>query len=459
LLIFLNDILQVPGEGYSFTGGSTLVFSEAPKGPSADGSFDGDKCKILFYKGSGDVDVTFRDVLETVKKGDTLQIDGEDTRLVEEIISSDTIGTNGYGGAGIDGDPNNQRTVTWCKQTTDKIINGQIISKSRVLNAALVNPTTNIIQPVGVGSTIAYVESVRTFFNSEKENNTTRNTQNIVLTSQDSIVGASATAVVSVAGTITSIVISDGGVGYTTAPTVTIANPVGYGTTARATATATLTGDSVSSITVSTPGTAYTNTNPPVVLIEIPQTIYENNTSDSYTGDFGIIVGVTSTSVGVASTGFVLDLFIPINSYLRDTTIVSTATTISGIQTGDYFVVKDSNIGSGVTSLYQDNTVLGITTQFLDCVYEVAAVSTATTSVAGVGVTYIRRVTVSVSDLGNISGIGATEFYGEYSWGMVDLGARTSPQTFNSYTLNGSAGISTSATLTRVQPLKLSDYS
>jgi len=459
LLIFLNDILQVPGEGYSFTGGSTLVFSEAPKGPSADGSFDGDKCKILFYKGSGDVDVTFRDVLETVKKGDTLQIDGEDTRLVEEIISSDTIGTNGYGGAGIDGDPNNQRTVTWCKQTTDKIINGQIISKSRVLNAALVNPTTNIIQPVGVGSTIAYVESVRTFFNSEKENNTTRNTQNIVLTSQDSIVGASATAVVSVAGTITSIVISDGGVGYTTAPTVTIANPVGYGTTARATATATLTGDSVSSITVSTPGTAYTNTNPPVVLIEIPQTIYENNTSDSYTGDFGIIVGVTSTSVGVASTGFVLDLFIPINSYLRDTTIVSTATTISSIQTGDYFVVKDSNIGSGVTSLYQDNTVLGITTQFLDCVYEVAAVSTATTSVAGVGVTYIRRVTVSVSDLGNISGIGATEFYGEYSWGMVDLGARTSPQTFNSYTLNGSAGISTSATLTRVQPLKLSDYS
>jgi hypothetical protein len=459
LLVFLNDILQVPGEGYLFVGGSTLVFSEAPKGPSADGSFDGDTCKILFYKGSGDVDVVFRDLLETVKKGDTLQIDGEDVRLVEEIISSDTVGTNGYNGAGIDEDPNNQRVVTWCKQTSDKIVNGQIVSKARVLNAALVNPTTNIIQPVGVGSTIAYVESVRTFFNSEKENNTTRNTQNIVLTSQDSIVGASATAVVSVAGTITSIVISDGGVGYTTAPTVTIANPVGYGTTARATATATLTGDSVSSITVSTPGTAYTNTNPPVVLIEIPQTIYENNTSDSYTGDFGIIVGVTSTSVGVASTGFVLDLFIPINSYLRDTTIVSTATTISGIQTGDYFVVKDSNVGSGVTSLYQDNTVLGITTQFLDCVYEVAAVSTATTSVAGVGVTYIRRVTVSVSDLGNISGIGATEFYGEYSWGMVDLGARTSPQTFNSYTSNGSAGISTSATLTRVQPLKLSDYS
>ena len=45
---------------------------------------------------------------------------------------------------------------------------------------------------------------------------------------------AAATAVVSAAGTITSVVISDGGKGYTSAPTVTIQNPVGLGTTARA---------------------------------------------------------------------------------------------------------------------------------------------------------------------------------------------------------------------------------
>ena len=44
-------------------------------------------------------------------------------------------------------------------------------------------------------------------------------------------VGAAATANVSVgSGTITSIVISDGGVGYTTTPDVTIGNPVGLGT-------------------------------------------------------------------------------------------------------------------------------------------------------------------------------------------------------------------------------------
>ena len=71
LLIFVNDILQVPGKGYKFDGGSIIEFSEAPK--------DGDTCKILFYKGTGDdVDVIFRNVIETVKVGDNLQIFNKD---------------------------------------------------------------------------------------------------------------------------------------------------------------------------------------------------------------------------------------------------------------------------------------------------------------------------------------------------------------------------------------------
>ena len=74
LLVFLNDILQVPGDGYSFDGGSTITFSSAPRGRSADGYFGGDKCKILFYKGTGSVDVKFREVLQTVKDGDTVVI-------------------------------------------------------------------------------------------------------------------------------------------------------------------------------------------------------------------------------------------------------------------------------------------------------------------------------------------------------------------------------------------------
>ena len=52
LLIFINDILQVPGESYEFNGGSVVNFTEPPKGSSSDGSFEGDTCKILFYKGT-----------------------------------------------------------------------------------------------------------------------------------------------------------------------------------------------------------------------------------------------------------------------------------------------------------------------------------------------------------------------------------------------------------------------
>ena len=473
LLVFLNDILQVPGEGYTLDGGSTLTFTSAPKG--ADTDYTGDTCKILFYKGSGDVDVVFRDILETVKDGDTLQIKDQEKRLVTEVFATDSVDTNAYNGFGIDSNPDNIRRVDWCKQKADKIIDGQVVSKSRKEVEPLVFPTTFLIQPVGVSSGIAFVESVKTFFDNDKENNTEARTKKITLTSQDNIVGASATAVVSIAGTISEIVVSYGGTGYTSAPTVIIADPVGFaysapkttfvngsdipvglGTTA--TATATLTGDAVSAITVTRAGTAYTSATPPDVIIKVANSLSEDNTTDSYSGDFGSIVGVTSTSVGVASTGYTFDFFIPIDSALRDIDIVGTAVTVSGIQTGYYFVVNNSNVGSGVTSLYQDNTVLGVTTQFLDSVYEVAAVSTATTAVAGVGITYVRRVTVSVQDLGDITGIGLTEFYGNYSWGRIDLGRRVDAQAFNSYTLNGSAGISTSAVITRSSPLKFQNY-
>ena len=66
ILVFVNDILQVPGKGYTFEGGSLITFTEPPKA--------GDTCKIIFYKGSGGIDVKTRDIIETVKIGDDLQI-------------------------------------------------------------------------------------------------------------------------------------------------------------------------------------------------------------------------------------------------------------------------------------------------------------------------------------------------------------------------------------------------
>ena len=84
--------------------------------------------------------------------------------------------------------------------------------------------------------------------------------------------GASATAFVSVAGTVTSFDITNAGIGYTIAPTVSINLPIGLSTSQGARASATISGvGTVNAITVSyggtTTGFAYTSTKAPSVLI------------------------------------------------------------------------------------------------------------------------------------------------------------------------------------------------
>ena len=635
LLVFVNDILQVPGEGYIFNGGSTIEFTEAPK--------IGDTCKILFYKGTGSVDVSSVDILETVKVGDTLQLNDYDNILYQEnervatsIESTDIVGTNPYAKPGVNRDSTYERPLTWCKQRNDKIINGQSVAKDRVIYEPLINPSSYLIQPIATTDTKFYVDNVTTFFNASNENTSSSYQGKIRIISQNQRISAAATAIVSAGGSVTSVVIGSGGVGYSTTPTVTISNPIyssgsltypqgtvqsityseygagsmtsfftgdaddtfftiplpttfnflgnnysqvylgsngyisfgsgssvyidldyntpslpkihlypgdrrvtrvytktlsnsirirvegyDYGSTlftssytyeleinfdgyidinyvnvynisqggigdgvnpfigtwtasdttsyrvytknssisgiTTAVASASVTSGIVTSITVTNTGTGYTNTNPPSVLIESPSFIYEDIENATYSGDFGVISGISTTSVGVASTGIVFDLFIKPDSFLRNTSIVGTAITVSGISTGDYFVVRNSNVGNGLTSLYSNGTNLGIGTQYLDNVYQVAAVSIAQTSAVGYGNTYVAKVTVSVSSYNGLTGIGYSNFFGEYSWGKVESSVRNNPQSFEWYN-NGLVGISTSPILNRVNSLKYFNY-
>ena len=457
LLIFVNDILQVPGSGYIFNGGSTFTFSEAPK--------EGDTCKILFYKGTGSVDVTFIDILETVKVGDTVTLNSdilsqkEDERLVTQVIASDIIQTNPYNGYGLSLDETLSRPLIWCRQTEDKIISGQEIGKDREIYEPLIQPTTNIIQNVGAASTEIFVESAKIFFDDDRENATTPFRTKIIVTSQDIIVGASATAIVSVAGTISSVNIINGGLGFATTPIVTVGRPVSVGTTA--TINALVTSGIITSLSITNPGSGYTTSNPPQILIEYPSLNSERIEDVSYEGDFGIVVGVSTTSVGVASTGIIFDLFVPLDSYLRNTNInVGIATTgISGIKTDYYFTISNSNIGFGVTSLDSTNSVVGVGTTCLDNVYQVASVSVAQTSVPGVGLTNVSRVVVSVLSYNGLSGTGYSSFYGQFSWGKINIPTRKRPSNFNSYTNNGITGLSTSAVIQRLNPLRYIGYS
>ena len=141
----------------------------------------------------------------------------------------------------------------------------------------------------------------RNYKNPINENNVSLNFQkNITLISQDGRVGATATCIVSSGGTVTSIVISDGGVGYTTTPTISISQPIGFGTTAAqntALATATISGGVVTGIAVTYSGSGYISTSVPQVLIESPTLISESDSVTTYSGDSGVIVGFGTTTI------------------------------------------------------------------------------------------------------------------------------------------------------------------
>ena len=522
LLVFVNDILQVPGEGYFFPGGSLIEFSEPPK--------EGDTCKILFYKGSGDVDVVDRDIVETVKVGDELTINynpdigqtlifQEEARTVSEIKSIDFVGTNPYFGPGNTNNTKMLRPITWCKQTEDKIIDEKEVGKDRDHYEANIFPTAYVTQTVGTGVTIIYVDTLRTLFNAANENNASLLFQNkINILSQDSFTSAAATATVSSAGTITSFTISDGGSGFASIPSVTLSNPIGIGSTASATAT--IINGSVVAIAVSNPGSGYASTNPPKVLIQDEPSVLETDNVQSYSGDYGKIVGFGVTTSGL-TTKVIFDLFIPTDSDLRGTHYVSSASTISGISTGDYFVVRDSNIGFAVTNFETrrtNSTTIGICKSHFDGVYQVNDFHVTFRPVTGIGTVSVVRVFANVAGLGsqslsNITGIGSvglgvtslggnieysqvaissvtfdsstitfdstlysfdnqgnitgiafsgnvldSAFFGRYSWGKIVVEGRNSTNQFNFYGNNGVIGINTSALITRERYLKYKNY-
>ena len=89
-----------------------------------------------------------------------------------------------------------------------------------------------------------------------------------------------------------------------------------------------------------------------------------------------------------------------------------------------------------------------------------AAVSVAQTSTPGIALTYVAQVTVSVDAYDGLinAGLGYSEFFGNFSWGRIDMGARSSPEAFTAYTNNGFTGLSTSAVISRVTPLRSKDY-
>ena len=172
ILIFINDVLQKPGRAYKFDGGTQIKFTEPPAA--------GSSLQVLFYRGT-DADIGTASAVESILKGDEITINTppsnrailtQDTRLIREIVSRDTLQTTIYKGQGITETKTPLRPVTWRKQTDDKIIDGVKVSKARGLYAGQVFPATRIIADVATTDTVVYGESGVISFTKTEDPNT-----------------------------------------------------------------------------------------------------------------------------------------------------------------------------------------------------------------------------------------------------------------------------------------------
>ena len=344
--------------------------------------------------------------------------------------------------------------MTWSKQKDDIVVDGVYVSKARIINESAITPSTRIISNVGVGSTTIYVQSLRPLFDDSEEGYTGSELNLIIVDENTPKISAAATAIVSDTGTI-SLDLTNAGMGYTEAPTVSISTYFGVTTLSTASATVSAAG-TVNTLTVDEVGAGYTNATTPLVLIGEPTGVADTLGTPTMQGDFGFISGIAATTVGVASTGLIFDLYV--NELFRDTNRVGTAVTISAVTTGDIFYVHNSNTGIGLTS-YGTGTgigTVGIGSTFIDNIYEAMSVSYSENYVVGVGTTGVQRVTVSVSSTDSVT-TGINSYFGNYTFGKLTNVTRDSdPHAFNIVTDDGITGLATAPVIRRIKNIKRS---
>lgn len=439
LVIFLNDVLQEPEVAYTFAGGNELIFTEAPK--------VGSKMDIFVYLGT-DADVEERTEPETIKPGDKIQIlksedhtfaVDQDRRYIRKIENTTSLKTPNYSGIGISSATSPLRPIIWTKQQDDVIVGGEIISKSRQMYKSRINPTTRIIKSIGTTDSDIYAESGNLLFTDvespDQSSVSVKFLDSEFITRQAAI----GTATISGFGTVSSITLSSPGAGFWKNPTVVISGPTGVGTTAIVTASVSAAG-TVTGFIFTNPGTGYTFSDSPQVFIDIPPPRIETRNGVSVDGDFGIITGIGTTAAGLQ-----LDFYIPLDSPIRQPELGSKS--VTGLTTSDYFILKNTNIGSGVTALSTDGlSTIGIATQFLDGVFTVSHWET-----VGSGTTIRIHTRVAtdhgVNTSGMTSGIGTS--FGEFSWARFSISRTTNGKSFTANTLNGLTGLSTAPLIIR----------
>ena len=196
-----------------------------------------------------------------------------------------------------------------------------------------------------------------------------------------------------------------------------------------------------------------------IVGIESATPKVESISNVTYNGDYGDIIGIGTQTTGINTTGPALffDLKPDLTIFPADLTSVGNKERLkTGISTGDYFVIKNTSIGSstsGVTGIKTTSSspeIIGVGTNFVDNVYFAE-------HIIGIGVSVVR-VFSNVQSISGINTVGLTTYArgGKYSWGAVNVSRASNSKSFEFFNQNGVSGIETSAQVIRSAPIKTS---
>jgi len=192
-----------------------------------------------------------------------------------------------------------------------------------------------------------------------------------------------------------------------------------------------------------------------ISIVGLGSTSVETIEKVTYSGDYGNIVGIGLSPVGINTTGPAIFFEIEPDSKITGSGLNKVEK--SGISTGDYFVVKNTYIGSnssGVTGIKTTSSgpeIVGVGNSFLDGVYFVEHFDQ-----VGTGETVVRVF----SNVQSISGIDTSTVSsnfkgGNYSWGAVNVTRNSNSKSFTFHNLNGLVGIETSPQVIRSSGLRL----
>lgn len=404
LLIFINGILQKPGESYEFDGGSSFTFTEPPK-PE-------DEISVFFYIGSDNEDSFLINIQETIKTGDQIKIlSGEqfssiipeqEPRFIVDLKTSDTAETSLYTGKGID--DTNYRPSQWIKQKRDLIINNDIVSTVRDSLEPQIYPTSKIIKSFDSSQSEIFVENID-LFKYDNENPSVNNFDFIILDDNQDFSIASVEPIVSAAGTIQGLTILNSGKGYSGSTIeAKFSKPemigVGVGTTASAILSI-INGEVSEPISIINPGFGYSETNPPQVILESPKIkikkAFDANTVQGF--ERNIISISTTTGIGV-------DLALEFE--------FEPGILFNDLQVGYPIYISNTKVGYGVISIDSDDSdIIGVGTIFLDNVYYVHSFN----STLGIATCNILSTTNTIGVNTSTSNLDFP--VGKVSWGRI----------------------------------------